>query len=199
MGVHGGLAVTCWTAKWEVQSSNSDHCRNLDRDFCSMHTPGGHRVVDNIWLLVVSSVQLTSPSFTRRQSWLNYTVTWLAPCVAAVQLNSPPLIICVCLKPFLLGLKSYARLSALGSVNIAGDFHGFPSVVVSLPFVVNALACEFLVFHLYYSAFALCRWEMPEIIILDMVGEVSIWKSDFQAGTWVTRIDNLRYCVWESR
>jgi len=40
---------------------------------------------------------------------------------------------------------------------------------------------------------------MPEIIILDMVGEVSIWKSDFQAGTWVTRIDNLRYCVWESR
>src|SRR6218665_4063546 len=46
LGLRGGLAVVCWTAKQEVRGSNPIQGRNLNRDFCSMHTPG---IVDNIW------------------------------------------------------------------------------------------------------------------------------------------------------
>ena len=45
----GDLAVACWTAKREVRGWNS--C--LDRDVCSMRNPGGRRVVDKIWCMVL--------------------------------------------------------------------------------------------------------------------------------------------------
>jgi len=36
VGVRGGLEVTCWTAKREVQTPGQG--RNLDRDFCFIRT-----------------------------------------------------------------------------------------------------------------------------------------------------------------
>jgi len=37
--VCGGLAVECWTVKWEARGFN--HCPgwNVDQDFCFMRTP----------------------------------------------------------------------------------------------------------------------------------------------------------------
>ena len=52
-GVRGGLAVACWTAKWEVRDSNLARADIWIEISASCAPLGGSRIVDNIWRVVL--------------------------------------------------------------------------------------------------------------------------------------------------